>query len=93
MDKERESTPPNAAAVPLSQPALLNLTRRSAMLCRADDDLDDGADDVDVTDVVDVADMTDAGSEVVLGMGQGSRHLRPRNKDPRSTLPLLARYS
>ena len=52
-----------------------------------------GADDVDVTDAVDVADMTDAGSEVVLGMGQGSRHLRPRNKDPRSTLPLLARYS
>jgi hypothetical protein len=51
------------------------------------------ADDVDVTGAADVADMTDAGSEVVLGMGQGSRRLRPRNKDPRSILPLLARYS
>jgi len=51
------------------------------------------ADDVDVTGVVDVADMTDAGSEAVLGMGQGSRHSHPRNKDLRSILPLLARYS
>jgi hypothetical protein len=50
-------------------------------------------DDVDVTGEVDVADMTDAESEAVLGMGQGSRHSRPRNKDLRSILPLLARYS
>jgi hypothetical protein len=34
----------------------------------------DDADDVDVTGEVDVADMADAGSEVVLGMGQGNRH-------------------
>jgi hypothetical protein len=52
-----------------------------------------GADDVDVIGVADVADMTDAGSEVVLGMEQDSRHLRPHNKDLRSILPLLARYS
>ena len=50
-------------------------------------------DDVDVTGVVDVADMTDAGSEAVLGMEQGSRHSRPRNKDLHSILPLPARYS
>ena len=50
-------------------------------------------DGVDVTGVVDVADMTDAGSEVVPRMEQGSRRLRPRSKDLRSILPLLARYS
>ena len=48
--------------------------------------------DVDVIDVIDVADMTDAGSEAALGMEQDNRHLRPRNKDLHSTLPLPARY-
>ena len=52
-----------------------------------------GVDGVDVTRVVDVADMTDAESEAVPHMEQGSRHLCPRNKDLRSILPLLARYS
>ena len=52
-----------------------------------------GVDGVDVTRVVDVADMTDAESEAVPHMEQGSRHLCPRNKDPRSILPLLAHYS
>ena len=50
-------------------------------------------DGADVTGVVDVADMTDDVSEVVPHMEQGSRHSRPRNKDPRSILPLLAHYS
>jgi hypothetical protein len=49
--------------------------------------------DVDVIDVGRVADMTDAESEAVPHMEQGSRHLCPRNKDPRSILPLLAHYS
>lgn len=49
--------------------------------------------DVDVIGVVDVADMIDVESEVVLGMEQDNRHLRPRNKDLHSTLPLPARYS
>jgi hypothetical protein len=52
-----------------------------------------GVDGVDVTRVVDVADMTDAESEAVPHMEQGSRHLCPRNKDLRSILPLLAHYS
>ena len=49
--------------------------------------------DVDVAGVIDVADMIDAVSEVVPHMKQGSRHLRPHNKDLRSILPLLARCS
>lgn len=47
--------------------------------------------DIDVIGVVDVVDMIDAGFEVVLDMGRDSMHLRPRNKDLRSTLPLPAR--
>ena len=52
-----------------------------------------GVDGVDVIGVVDVADMIDAGFQVALGTGQDSMHLRPRNKDLRSILPLPARCS
>ena len=52
-----------------------------------------GVDGVDVIGVVDVTDMIDAGFQVALGTGQDSMHLRPRNKDLRSILPLPARCS